>query len=55
MGFDYLSAHKEEEFINNLDSFFSVEASNPVLFEVITTMEVNAEVFKSYYHKLKTI
>ena len=55
MGFDYLSAQNEEEFINNLDSFFSVEASNPVLFEVITTMEVNAEVFKSYYHKLKTI
>ena len=55
MGFDYYVATNEDEFSANLPLFVSNTSIRPLLFEIITSMEVNAEVFKTYYHHLKTI
>ena len=53
MGFSYLSAENETELKENIITFVSSTSEKPILLETITSMEVNAEVFKAYYHNLK--
>ena len=44
----YLSAHNEEELYKNLDKFFNAE-EGPVLLEVFTNAEEDAQALKDYY------
>jgi 2-succinyl-5-enolpyruvyl-6-hydroxy-3-cyclohexene-1-carboxylate synthase len=53
MGFLYLSAENETELKENIITFVSNTSDKPILLETKTAMEINAEVFKAYYHNLK--
>lgn len=53
MGFLYLSAENETELKENIITFVSNTSDKPILLETKTSMEINAEVFKAYYHNLK--
>lgn len=53
MGFKYLSASNEKELKENITTFVSNASEKPLFLETITSMEVNEEVFKAYYHHLK--
>lgn len=48
----YLSAHNEEELYENLDKFFNSE-EGPVLLEVFTNVEDDAQALKDYYQAFK--
>lgn len=52
-GFTYLSANSQEELEKYLPEFTDTENKKPVLFEVFTTMEQNAEQIRTYYHQQK--
>ncbi|BEH00137.1 2-succinyl-5-enolpyruvyl-6-hydroxy-3-cyclohexene-1-carboxylic-acid synthase [Bacteroides sedimenti] len=53
MGFEYLSVENEAELKENIVTFVSDNSERPILMETKTPMEVNAEVFRAYYHHLK--
>ncbi|WP_321436052.1 2-succinyl-5-enolpyruvyl-6-hydroxy-3-cyclohexene-1-carboxylic-acid synthase [uncultured Bacteroides sp.] len=53
MGFLYLSAENGTELKENIITFVSNTSEKPILLETKTSMEINAEVFKAYYHNLK--
>jgi len=53
MGFKYLSASNEKELKEYITTFVSDTSDKPLFLETITSMEVNEEVFKAYYHHLK--
>lgn len=53
MGFEYLSVENETELKENIVTFVSDNSERPILMETKTPMEVNAEVFRAYYHHLK--
>lgn len=40
-GFDYISAENKKEFDSNIDYFMRTESSNPILFEVFTSKEID--------------
>lgn len=52
-GFLYLSARNTEELHRHLPLFMDTESRKPVLLEVFTSMEKNAEQIRSYYHQQK--
>lgn len=52
-GFTYLSAHNAEELELRMPDFISTTNNKPVLLEVFTSMEQNAEQIRSYYHQQK--
>ncbi|MEA5128890.1 MAG: 2-succinyl-5-enolpyruvyl-6-hydroxy-3-cyclohexene-1-carboxylic-acid synthase [Proteiniphilum sp.] len=54
-GFLYLSAHNAEELDRHLPLFTDTGSEKPVLLEVFTSMEENAEQIRSYYHQQKNI
>lgn len=51
----YLSASNEAELEEELYAFYNVESCVPVVLEVITPSEVNADVLKAYFDKISTI
>ncbi len=53
MGLHYLPVTNEAELEENKATFVSDTCEQPILMEVRTSMEVNADVFKAYYHYLK--
>lgn len=53
-GFIYLSARNAEELQRHLPQFIGMESEKPVLLEVFTSIEKNAEQINSYYHQQKT-
>lgn len=53
MGMVYLSVENEAELKENIVTFVGDTSDRPILMETKTPMEVNAEVFKAYYHHLK--
>lgn len=52
-GFLYLSAHNAGELEQQLPLFTDTDSEKPVLLEVFTSMEKNAEQIRLYYHKQK--
>ncbi len=52
-GFLYLSARNTEELHRHLPLLMEAGGSQPVLLEVFTSMERNAEQIRSYYHQQK--
>lgn len=52
-GFLYLSARNEEELDRHLPLFTDTSSEKPVLLEVFTSMDKNAEQIRSYYHQQK--
>lgn len=54
-GFHYLSAHNEDELEAKISEFVKAKTEKPLLFEVFTSMEQNAEQLRLYYHSQKTI
>lgn len=54
-GFIYLSAHNSDELEQHLPLFTRIDSEKPVLLEVFTSMEGNAEQIRSYYHHQKDI
>jgi 2-succinyl-5-enolpyruvyl-6-hydroxy-3-cyclohexene-1-carboxylate synthase len=52
-GFTYLSASNEQELHAQMTAFTSAEGNKPVLMEVFTSKEKNAEILQSYYDTLK--
>lgn len=54
-GFIYLSAHNSDELEQHLPLFTRIDNEKPVLLEVFTSMEGNAEQIRSYYHQQKDI
>jgi len=53
LGFLYLSATNEKELTAHLNIFTSDREERPVLLEVHTSMEQNADIVRNYYHHLK--
>lgn len=53
-GFLYLSAHDKEELDQHLPLFTDISSEKPILLEVFTSMDKNAEQIRSYYHQQKT-
>lgn len=53
-GFLYLSAVNMEELDRHLSIFMDTDSERPVLLEVFTSMDKNAEQIRSYYHEQKT-
>lgn len=54
-GFDYMSVSDSEQLDEILDAFMNKETDKPLFLEVFTSAEVNPQVFKSYYHYIKTL
>jgi len=52
-GFTYLSANNQEDLEKYLPEFMNTKTEKPVLFEVFTSMEQNAEQIRTYYHQQK--
>jgi 2-succinyl-5-enolpyruvyl-6-hydroxy-3-cyclohexene-1-carboxylate synthase len=52
-GFLYLSAHNAGELEQQLPLFTDTDSEKPVLLEVFTSMEKNAEQIRLYYHQQK--
>lgn len=52
-GFLYLAARNAEELHRHLPLFTDTNSEKPVLLEVFTSMEENAEQIRSYYHQQK--
>jgi 2-succinyl-5-enolpyruvyl-6-hydroxy-3-cyclohexene-1-carboxylate synthase len=42
VGFKYISAHSQEEYLSNIDYFVSDESERPIVFEVFTDMKTDA-------------
>lgn len=53
-GFLYLSAKNEEEFLHHLPTFTSAVNDKPILLEVFSSMDDNAEQIRAYYHQQKS-
>lgn len=54
-GFLYLSAHNAGELEQHLPLFTGTDSEKPVLLEVFTSMEKNAEQIRLYYHQQKIL
>ena len=53
-GFEYLSAHNEEELTNAVSTFTQPDiTARPMLLEVFTDKKTDIELLKEYYHNLK--
>ena len=53
-GFEYLSAHNEEELTNAVSIFTQPDiTARPMLLEVFTDKKTDIELLKEYYHNLK--
>ncbi|WP_418895371.1 2-succinyl-5-enolpyruvyl-6-hydroxy-3-cyclohexene-1-carboxylic-acid synthase [Limibacterium fermenti] len=52
-GYRYLSARNAEELHRHLPAFTEASGKEPVLLEVFTSMEKNAEQIRAYYHQQK--
>ena len=50
VGFKYMTSSTQIEYIALLDDFVSSKSESPILFEVITDMESDAEVIKQFYN-----
>ncbi len=53
-GFEYLSANNKEELNTNLAILTDETLDKSIILEVTTDMEVSKQVFKEYYHQLKS-
>ncbi|MCD8261184.1 MAG: hypothetical protein LUD15_06610 [Bacteroides sp.] len=53
-GYRYLEATTEAEFHTHFSSFISPETGTPLLLEVKTEAERDSDVFKEYYHHIKS-
>lgn len=53
MGLRFLLATNKDELVEGMELFVNENANEPILFEVKTEIEINAEIFKAYYHHLK--
>lgn len=52
-GFTYLSANNQKELEQQLPEFMNTKNDKPVLLEVFTSMQQNAEQIRAYYHQQK--
>lgn len=52
-GFIYLSARNEEELLPHMELFTAPKSDKPILLEVFSSMDENAEQIRAYYHGQK--
>ena len=50
VGFKYLSAHTQAEYMLNIDTFVNPDIDHPILYEVFTDMEKDASVLHDFYN-----
>ena len=53
LGFEYLTASTEDEYLKYLPRFLSEDSDSPILFEVFTNKEEDAQTLRSFYNANK--
>ncbi len=54
-GFLYFSVHSKQDMEKHLPLFTDLSCKKPILLEVFTSMDKNAEQIRSYYHRQKSV
>jgi 2-succinyl-5-enolpyruvyl-6-hydroxy-3-cyclohexene-1-carboxylate synthase len=49
VGFTYISARTQEEYLAVLDQFVTIESEKPIVFEVFTDMKTDADVIQVFF------